>query len=946
MADHKIHVYGAREHNLQDINLELPREQLIVFCGVSGSGKSSLAFDTIYAEGQRKYVESLSTHARALLGDMERPSVDHIDGLSPAIAIDQRSIATNPRSTVATATDIYDFLRVLYARVGEPHCPECGRPIAAATVRQIVDQILSLPEGTKILVLAPVEPEDTDEPPEDQWYGMVRAARRSGFARMRVDGEVHSLDRKIDFDTLPQDAEIVVDRLVVKPDIRSRLADSVETALAHGSERVIIAEVDGDDHPYSTRYACPVCDVSIPQLTPQMFSFNNPHGMCERCEGLGVVKQVDPSLLIADPKKSILAGALKPYGKITSSHIRHVLEGLAEHYDFDLKKPWNELSDQIQDVILYGTGETEIEFTYEGQSGQSYEYSKPFEGIVNSSRRRLEDAGSSARKSYYKQFVADMPCPDCNGTRLRPESLAVTVGGKNIGEITAMTVEDAGDFCASLRLEGADSIVASELITEIQSRLDFMVKVGVGYLTLDRPTPTLSRGEGQRIRLATQLGSGLAGIMYILDEPSIGLHRRDQDELLKTITRLRDIGNTVIVVEHDPDTICSADHVVEFGPGAGNSGGNVVFNGTPEEMLKDEDSLTGKYLSGRLELPVPAQRRDTNNGTLRIKGARQYNLKDIDAHIPLGVLTCVTGVSGSGKSTLVHDILYRSLRRELHRASEQPGAHNRITGVGKIEKIINVDQRPIGRTPRSNPATYTKVYGPIRDLFAETPEARMRGYDAGRFSFNTRGGRCEACEGKGIVQVEMDFLPDVYVRCDECGGDRFNRETLEVRYKGQSIADVLDLTVAEALELFENVPQINRILQTLVDVGLEYLKLGQPATTLSAGEAQRIKLARELARPAAESTLYILDEPTTGLHFADIEKLMKIVDRLLGRGHTVIIIEHNLDVVKMADHIIDLGPEGGEDGGYVVASGTPEEVAKSEQSYTGQYLREILDGEL
>ncbi len=937
MEQDEIRIYGAREHNLDDISIQLPRNRLIVFCGVSGSGKSSLAFDTIYAEGRRRYVESLSTHARHLLGDMDRPAVDHIEGLSPAIAIDQQSVAGNPRSTVATATDIYDFLRVLFARVGQPHCPECGRPIHATTVQNIVDQILALPDEKAILVLAPVRPEQGDD-----WYGVLRDARRAGFVRMRIDGQVLSLDERIEPADELETAEIVVDRLAVTAEVRSRIADSLETALEYGEDVVIVAEVDGPDHVYSTRYACAECNVSVRPLTPQMFSFNGPYGMCPRCEGLGVIREVEPSLLIADPSKSLRTGALKPYGALSSGRVAHLMQGLADHYGFDLATPWEQLEEAVRKIILYGSNGEEIEFTYEGRDGRSFTYSQAFEGIVNVSRRRLENAASTARRSYYQSFVAEVPCPECGGARLRKDVLAVTVGGRNIAEITAMNIVEAEQFFAGLELGSSDSIIAAELIREIQARLEFMLKVGVGYLSLDRTAPSLSRGEAQRIRLATQIGSGLAGVMYILDEPSVGLHQRDQSNLLETVVNLRDLGNSVIVVEHDAATILAADHVVEFGPGAGVAGGKIVYAGDVGGLLADKRSLTGAYLSGRLSVHTPVPGRRAWDKTIQIIGASEHNLKGIDVELPLGVLTCVTGVSGSGKSSLIHDVLYRALRRKLHNSADHPGAHQAINGAGAIDKIIDIDQKPIGRTSRSNPATYSGVFGPIRELFAQTPEARMRGYDQARFSFNVRGGRCEACEGKGTRQIEMDFLPDVYVTCDECKGARYNRETLQVHYKGKTIGDVLEFTVAQALELFENVPKIKRILQTLCDVGLEYLQLGQPATTLSAGEAQRIKLARELSRPASGATLYVLDEPTTGLHFADIEKLLSIIVRLVEQGSTVVIIEHNLDVVKAADHVIDLGPEGGDEGGYLLATGTPEQIAECDKSYTGQFLKQVL----
>ena len=936
MAEDKIRIYGAREHNLQDINLELPRNRLVVFCGVSGSGKSSLAFDTIYAEGRRRYVESLSTHARHLLGDLDRPAVDHLDGLSPAIAIDQSSVAANPRSTVGTVTDVYDFLRVLFARVGEPHCPECGRPIHASTVQNIVDRVMALPEGSRLLVLAPVQPE-----PDDDWYGVLREARRSGFARIRLDGSVRSLDERISMDPPPGSAEIVVDRVVLKPEDRSRLADSIETALEHGKETVIIAEMDGPDYAFSTRYACAECDVSVRPLTPQMFSFNNPQGMCPTCEGLGMVKQIEPSRLIADPQKSIRQGALRLYGH-SGGRSAHLLEGLAQHYGFDLDTPWKKLPEDAREVILYGSGEEEIKFTYEGRDGRIFDYSQPFEGLVNISRRRLEEAGNGLAGSRYRSLLAEMLCPDCGGARLSKAALAVTVADHSIAQISAMTISEAEQFFSTLSLQGSRSIIAAELLHQVRARLQFMLKVGVGYLTLDRPAPTLSRGEGQRIRLATQIGSGLAGVMYILDEPSTGLHQRDHQSLLETILDLRDLGNTVIVVEHDPDTMRTADWLVEFGPGAGASGGRVIYAGDLQAMLDDPRSITDPYQSGRGHVAAPGPNRKPDDRHLRIYGATEHNLKNVTVDIPLGMMVCVTGVSGSGKSSLVHDVLYRALRRKLHNSADVPGKHQAIEGTQHLDKVINIDQSAIGRTPRSNPATYAGLFGPIRELFAQTPEARMRGYDQSRFSFNVRGGRCEACEGKGTRQVEMDFLPDVHVTCDECKGSRYNRETLQVRYKGKSIAEVLQLTVDEALLLFENVPKIRRILQTLCDVGLEYLQLGQPATTLSAGEAQRIKLARELSRPDSGATLYILDEPTTGLHFADIEKLLRIINRLVDQGNSALVIEHNLDVIRASDYIIDLGPEGGDEGGRLIVAGTPPQIAACPQSYTGQFLSQAM----
>jgi excinuclease ABC subunit A len=938
MSDNVIRIYGAREHNLRDLSLELPRDRLVVFCGVSGSGKSSLAFDTIYAEGQRRYVESLSTHARQFLGVMTRPAVDHIDGLSPAIAIDQKSASSNPRSTVATLTEIYDFLRVLYARVGIPHCPDCGLPIQAATPQTIVDQILMLGEDTKVILLAPIA-----LAPGETWPQAIREARRNGFARVRLDGEMLELDQPIDVAAGEHALDVVVDRLTVHEKIKARLADSVETALAAGQGRVSALVVDGEEHSFSTSYACPGCSLTLPELTPQLFSFNSPHGMCPACGGLGVVKEMDPDLFVADAGKSILDGALQPLGDVKEGHLQQTLESLARHYEFDLNTPWRDLPRKVREAILYGSHGEEIVFVYETVRGRRIEYQRPYKGLLTRSRARYDDTNNAGEKEYLSRYLSDRPCPTCQGTRLRPEALAVTFSGRNIAELVSLDVVAALTFFTEAALSPTQSIIATELIKEIEARLRFMVEVGVGYLSLSRPTPTLSGGEAQRIRLATQMGSGLAGILYILDEPSIGLHQRDQERLLVTLFRLRDLGNTVIVVEHDAATIESADYVVEFGPGAGVRGGEVTFSGSVAEMLTDPHSLTGQYLSGALQIPVPAYRRKTTEHSLHIHQATARNLKGIDAEIPLGAFTCVTGVSGSGKSTLVHDVLCQALRRRLYRSREAVGTHERIEGMEQIDKVINIDQSPIGRTPRSNPATYAQLFGPLRELFAATPEAQVRGYKAGRFSFNVRGGRCEACQGDGTRRVEMHFLPPVYVPCEQCGGTRYNRETLQVRYKGLNIAQVLDLTVAEAVEVFDNVPTLSRVLHMLLDVGLDYVKLGQPANTLSGGEAQRVKLARELAKIGTGSTLYVLDEPTSGLHFADIEKLLQVLDRLTEAGNTVLVIEHNLDVIKTADYVIDLGPEGGEAGGYVVATGTPEEVAANPQSHTGRFLRQVLN---
>ncbi|MEN6302517.1 MAG: excinuclease ABC subunit UvrA, partial [Armatimonadia bacterium] len=882
------------------------------------------------------YVESLSPYARQFLGTMMRPAVDHIDGLSPAIAIDQKTASSNPRSTVATITEIYDYLRVLFARAGEPHCYLCGVPVKASTPQMIVDQILALGEETRVLILAPVSRQ-----PGETWVQVIREARRAGFARVRIDGEVTPLDTPIDLGDEEHALEVVVDRLVLHERTQARLADSVETALAYSSGTIIAAIVDGEEIRFSTHYACHQCGTPVGELTPQLFSFNNPHGMCPGCGGLGFIRDMDPNLFVADAGKSILQGALQPFGDVKSGHLLQTLTDLSKHFTFDLDAPWRDLPRQVREVILYGSDGEEIEFTYETVKGRKISYKKPFNGLVTASRKRYQ-ASESNEKQFLERYVAELPCPDCKGMRLRPEALAVGFANHNIGEIARMDVMSALKFFNEVSLSPRQGVIAAEVLKEITSRLQFMADVGVGYLTLDRAAPTLSGGEAQRIRLATQIGSGLAGVMYILDEPSIGLHQRDQERLLQTVFRLRDLGNTLIVVEHDEMTIKAADHVVEFGPGAGIRGGEVTFSGKVEEMLKSPDCLTGKYLSGAREIPVPRYRRKATDKYLTVRGAHEHNLKHVDVSIPLGTFTCVTGLSGTGKSTLVHDVIYRALRRRLHRSLEPPGKYESIEGMEHLDKVINIDQSPIGRTPRSNPATYAHVFGPLRDLFAATPEAQVRGYKPGRFSFNVRGGRCELCQGDGTIRVEMHFLPPVYVACEQCGGSRYNRETLQVRYKGKNIAEVLDMTVAEALEHFENVPQIARVLRMLNDVGLDYVRLGQSGTTLSGGEAQRMKLARELAKIGTGNTMYVLDEPTTGLHFADIERLLQVLERLADAGNTVLVIEHNLDVIKTADYVIDMGPEGGAAGGRIIAQGTPEQVAKIAGSYTGKYLRDVL----
>jgi excinuclease ABC subunit A len=940
MASDRIIVRGAREHNLKNIDVELPRDQLVVITGLSGSGKSSLAFDTIYAEGQRRYVESLSAYARQFLEQMEKPEVDSIEGLSPAISIEQKTTSKNPRSTVGTVTEIYDYLRVLFARIGVPHCPSCGRVIAAQTVQQMVDRILTLPTGTKLLLLAPVI-----RGRKGEYKKLFFDLQRSGYSRVRVNGTIRELTETIDLDKNKKHTiEVVVDRLIVKEGLASRLADSLETALrlADGvvqAESLPPGESRGASIPplqkdkdssvpmvFSERLACAECGISLPEVSPRMFSFNSPYGACAECGGIGTRFEIDPERLVPNPARSLKAGALAPWAGREPTYFRQTLQVLAKRHKFSLEEPWSKLKKSVRDVILHGEKDGE-----------------GFDGVVTMLERRYRETDSEDTRRDIEAFMAERPCPACGGSRLRPESLGMKIAGKSIADVVRFTIKQAQPFFDGLALSDREATIARRVLKEIRERLGFLVNVGLDYLTLDRPAATLSGGEGQRIRLATQIGSSLVGVLYILDEPSIGLHQRDNRRLLETLKRLRDLGNTVLVVEHDEETIQAADYVVDLGPGAGELGGHIVAVGTPDEIIGNPASLTGQYLSGVRRVPVPAARRPGTGQSITIHDPREHNLQGMAVKIPLGTFTCVTGVSGSGKSTLVNDILYRALAQMLHRAQERPGAHTRIEGAQHIDKVVDIDQSPIGRTPRSNPATYTGVFTFIRTLFARTTEARMRGYQPGRFSFNVKGGRCEACQGDGLVKIEMHFLPDVYVTCDVCKGKRYNRETLDVRYKGSSIADVLDMTVREALGFFEAVPVIKSKLQTLDDVGLDYIRLGQAATTLSGGEAQRVKLATELSRRATGRTLYILDEPTTGLHFADIQRLLDVLTRLVDQGNTIVIIEHNLDVIKTADWVIDLGPEGGDDGGRVVAVGTPEAVAReADRSYTGQFLAVAL----
>lgn len=934
-------IKGAREHNLKNVDITLPRDQLIVFTGLSGSGKSSLAFDTIYAEGQRRYVESLSSYARQFLGQMEKPDVDTIEGLSPAISIDQKSTSNNPRSTVGTVTEIHDYLRLLYARIGIPHCPKCGRPIERQSIDQVVDQVMALGEGTRVQVIAPAVRGRKGEHAK-----LLESIRKEGYVRVRVDGMVYDIGNVPPLDKkLKHTIDVVVDRLVIRSGVEGRLNDSLETAFAFGGGLVKVDVVEKEELLFSQNYACPDCGVSLEELTPRMFSFNNPFGACPTCSGLGTMMKIDPALVVPDESLSLAKGAISVSGWQSAnkeSIAGMYFTALAEKYGFSLETPFAELPHAAKQAILYGTGKERLHIEYKKEFG-SGTFDSPFEGICNNLERRYRETQSEGMKQEYEAYMSNIPCPDCRGKRLRPESLAVTVGGKSIAEVSDMTVLDARAFLSSLALSEQQRMIGEQIFREIDARLGFLVNVGLDYLTLSRAAATLSGGEAQRIRLATQIGSGLVGVLYILDEPSIGLHQRDNARLLATLQGMRDLGNTLIVVEHDEDTIRAADYIVDIGPGAGEHGGHVVAKGTLEDIMQTPESITGQFLTGVQRIEVPQTRRDCGGKYLRVRGARANNLKNIDVDIPLGIFTCVTGVSGSGKSSLVNEIVKKTLLRELNGARTRSLDYDEILGIEHLDKIIDIDQSPIGRTPRSNPATYTGLFDLIREVYAQTPDARMRGYNNGRFSFNVKGGRCEACRGDGIIKIEMHFLPDIYVPCEVCRGKRYNRETLEVRYKGKSIADVLDMTVEEALEFFAPLPRLAKKLQTLYDVGLGYVRLGQPSTTLSGGEAQRVKLATELSRKDTGRTLYVLDEPTTGLHVADVKRLLEILQRLCEGGSSVLVIEHNLDVIKTADYIIDLGPEGGNRGGTVVATGTPEEVAAVAGSYTGQYLKPILE---
>ena len=942
MAEKKefIRIRGARENNLKALNVDIPRNQFVVFTGLSGSGKSSLAFDTIYAEGQRRYMESLSSYARQFLGQMEKPNVDSIEGLPPAISIDQKSTNRNPRSTVGTVTAIYDYFRLLYARIGIPHCPKCGKVISRQSVDQMVDQIMALPERTKIQLLAPVV-----RGRKGRHEKVLEQAKRSGYVRVMIDGSQYELSEEITLDkNLKHNISIIVDRLVVKPDIEKRLTDSVENVLDLADGLLVVDTMDGNQLNFSQSFSCPDCGISMEEIEPRSFSFNNPFGACPSCAGLGYKMEFDEDLMIPDKTVSIADGAITVLGWQSctdkSSYTRAILDALAEEYDFSLSTPFCEYPKKIHDILIYGTNGKSVKVHYRGQRGVGV-YDVAFEGLIKNVERRYRETGSDSTKQEYETFMRVTPCQACHGQRLKPTSLGVTVGDKNIFEVTSLSIDNLQKFMKNLELSEQQLLIGKQILKEIRARVSFLADVGLNYLTLARGTASLSGGEAQRIRLATQIGSGLVGVAYILDEPSIGLHQRDNDKLLATLKHLRDLGNSLIVVEHDEDTMRAADCVVDIGPGAGEHGGELVAIGTAEELMKNPNSITGKYLSGELKIPVPSERRKPT-GWLKVVGAKEHNLKNINVNFPLGVMTCVTGVSGSGKSSLVNEILYKRLARDLNRARTIPGAHKDIIGMEQLDKVIDIDQSPIGRTPRSNPATYTGLFDQIRDLFAATQDAKARGYKKGRFSFNVKGGRCEACGGDGILKIEMHFLPDVYVPCEVCHGKRYNRETLEVKYKGKSIYDVLNMTVEEALEFFRPVPSIFRKLQTLYDVGLSYIRLGQPSTTLSGGEAQRIKLAAELSRRGTGKTIYILDEPTTGLHFADVHKLVEILHRLSEGGNTVVVIEHNLDVIKTADYIIDIGPEGGDGGGTVIACGTPEEVAKSPVSYTGKYVEKYL----
>lgn len=938
----KIIIKGAKEHNLKNINIEIPRDKLVVITGLSGSGKSSLAFDTLYAEGQRRYVESLSSYARQFLGIMEKPAVESIEGLSPAISIDQKTTSKNPRSTVGTVTEIYDYIRLLYARIGTPYCPHCGIKIEKQSIDQIVDNIMALEAGTKIQVLAPVIRSKKGE-----FIKQLEEYQKEGFVRVRIDGQVYELSDDIELDRKKKhEIELVVDRLVIKEDIRSRLTESVETALKHADNLVLIDVVGQKTILYSTNYACPHCGFSFPELSPRMFSFNNPFGACPECSGIGYLMKMDPDLIIPDKNKTLYDG-VKAFGssvmKRADTMAKMYFESIGRHYGVDISVPIKKLPKDFLDKILYGTGSEVIDFQFESSAG-TRRFSTPFEGVLPTLDRRHNETKSQGMRDFYEMYMSNSECPACKGARLRPEILSIKIGDKNINDLTDMSINKIKDFLNNLELTKTQAMIADMILKEIDKRLQFLVDVGLEYLTLSRSAGTLSGGEAQRIRLATQIGSGLTGVLYILDEPSIGLHQRDNDKLLATLKKLRDLGNTLIVVEHDEDTMYAADQIIDIGPGAGSHGGNVMAQGTAEEIKNVENSVTGQYLSGRKRIPVPKKRRKMVKGkVIEVQGATENNLKNISVKFPLGLFTCITGVSGSGKSTLINEVLYKTIAKELNGANEKPGKCKGVKGLEQIDKIINIDQSPIGRTPRSNPATYTGLFDLIRDIFAGTNEAKLRGYQKGRFSFNVAGGRCESCNGDGVHKIEMHFLPDVFVPCEVCKGKRYNHETLEVKYKGKSIADVLDMTVEEALEFFDKIPKIKQKLQTLYDVGLSYIKLGQPSTTLSGGEAQRVKLATELSKRATGKTLYILDEPTTGLHIADVHKLVDILHRLVDTGNTILVIEHNLDLIKTCDYIVDLGPEGGDAGGEVIAVGTPEQICKNDRSYTGKFLKKYLE---
>jgi excinuclease ABC subunit A len=937
MALEFINIKGAREHNLKNLHLTLPREKLVVITGLSGSGKSSLAFDTIYAEGQRRYVESLSAYARQFLELMEKPDIDSIDGLSPAISIEQKTSSRNPRSTVGTVTEIYDYLRLLYARIGRVYCYGCEREISSQTVQHIVDQVHSIPVGKKIMILSPIARERKGEFKKE-----ILDMKRKGFVRARIDGEVRSLDEEIALDKkFKHTLEIVVDRLVIKEKLGKRLADSVETALNHGEGSIVVSIIDEEELLFSEKFACSYCNISYPELEPRLFSFNNPQGACSKCDGLGIKMVIDPELVVPDESLSIRNGALKPWEKRSSIYYHQMLDTISAHFKFQLSTPFNKLTKKIQKILLYGSGDEVIKYFFE-KDGRQQHYTDTFDGVIPDLERRYLETDSTWSREEIARFMRALPCQQCEGKRLRKEAISVKVTELNIVELTSFSIGQAFKFFKDLKLTKQENNIARRIVKEIKERLGFLTNVGLEYLSLDRTSATLSGGESQRIRLATQIGSSLMGVLYVLDEPSIGLHQRDNDRLLATLIRLRDLGNTVIVVEHDEATIRSADYVVDLGPGAGVHGGEVTFSGTPKALLKSKTSLTGQYLSGKKEIATPDQRRKGNGEILEVLGANENNLKNVNAKFPLGCLICVTGVSGSGKSTLTLDILYKALAKHFYRSVDKPGAFEKIQGIHYLDKVIDIDQSPIGRTPRSNPATYTGVFTLIRELFSQVPEARARGYKPGRFSFNVKGGRCEACQGDGVIKIEMHFLPDVFVTCEVCQGKRFNRETLEILYKGKSIADVLNMTAEEGNAFFTNIPAIKKKLQTIKDVGLDYIRLGQQGTTLSGGEAQRVKLSKELSKRSTGRTLYILDEPTTGLHFADIEHLLKVLQKLVDTGNTVVIIEHNMDVIKTADHIIDLGPEGGDGGGRILAEGTPEIISKSKASYTGKYLKEYL----